>query len=96
MRTYSAKYDVGQDVYILNDKSIYKTTINKIRITVQSPQGLVHGTIGQQDDAQTGICIEYLVEVNRKQYENSYRIDFDWYNQRDIFETRDELIERIK
>ena len=98
MKSYNVKYDVGQEVYMLNKKAIYKSKIEKIRIVEQKPFGVdvVNATKEQQEDAKEGICIEYLFVVDIEDYGNSQKISYDWYNQADVFAQREELIDRIK
>lgn len=100
MKTYNVKYDVGQEVYIISKKSIFKSRIDKIRVVQQSPYGLINGSKQQEEDAKTGICVEYLVvtEIIQMSLDNpqSQRIGYDWYNQSDVFSNRDELISQIK
>lgn len=89
MKKYNVKYEVGQEVYILESKKISKTVIDKIRITEQKPymKGNSNGTYTEMD----GIKIDYLIETKRTQVSSSY----DWYNQEDVFTNKDELITQI-
>ncbi len=49
-------------------------------------------------DGKTGIKIEYLVVTSAEGYgdKGSQKIGFDWYNQRDVFSNREDLINSIK
>lgn len=98
MKSYNVKYDIGQEVYILNNKSIYKSKVEKIRIIEQSPSDLANGTPQQTRDVKSGILIEYLVIIDNFKYGSigSQMIGFDWYNQADVFSDKEELILAIK
>jgi hypothetical protein len=98
MKSYNVKYDIGQEVYILNNKSIYKSKVEKIRIIEQSPSDLANGTPQQTKDFKSGILIEYLVIIEVMTYgsNNSQKVGFDWYNQADVFSDKEELILAIK
>lgn len=98
MKSYNVKYSVGQEVYIISKKAIYKSKIDKIRVTEQRPYGLMNASPQQIEDAKEGISIDYLVVVESTGYgtNGSMMIGFDWYNQRDVFSERDELISQIK
>lgn len=102
MKTYNVKHCINQEVYILNNKSILKTKIEKIRITEQEPYNHPNGSPEQIEDGKTGISIEYLVFIESKPVDinininSAVKIVFDWYKQRDVFAERDELISKIK
>ena len=99
MKSYNVKYSIGQDVYILNNKSVYKSKIDKIRITEQTPRvSVLNGTPNQTADAKDGVVIEYLVQTKVESFGDSggQMIGFDWYNQRDVFSEREELISAIQ
>ena len=70
MKKYNVKYEVGQEVYILESKKISKTVIDKIRITEQKPymKGNSNGTYTEMD----GIKIDYLIETKRTKVSSSY------------------------
>lgn len=91
MKTYNVKYDVGQEVYILLSKKIFKSKIEKIRI--------VHGVPyikGETMEQMDGIEIDYLVVVNEQFYPlGGHSSSYDWYKQDDIFLDKDELLRKI-
>ncbi len=95
---FPVKYEVGQEVYILNAKSVYKTKIDKIKITRRYPTEIRNAPENDIEDGKTGIKIEYLVVTSIEGYGDggSHKIGFDWYNQRDIFSNREDLINSIK
>ena len=95
MKTYDVKYDINQEVYILTGKKIYQSKVEKIRIVQSRPYIKFEGM-----KQMNGIEIEYLVIVSEEEYgestPRSRKIGFDWYNQDDVFATKEELIQSIK
>jgi len=103
MKSYNVKYSIGQLVFVLLGKKAISTPIQKIRITesVKTDYRKEFGaTDNQIKDGKSGITIEYLVQVNYSSTNiimNSAGVyNFDWVNQNDCFETRDDLISQIK
>jgi len=97
MKKYKVKYDINQDVYILSDKKIFKSKIEKIRVIEKAPINLRNGTKEEKEDSKSGICIEYLVIINKELISKAYySVDYDWYHQRDIFPTKEKLVNAIK
>lgn len=93
MKTYNVKYDIGQEVYILLSKKIFKTKIDKISIHHGLPYMKFNGKTIEEND---GIEIKYLVMVNEVLYSSGgHYCDFDWYNQEDVFSDKNELISKI-
>jgi hypothetical protein len=91
MKTYNVKYEVGQDVYILLSKKIFKSKIEKIRIIHSSPY-----IKGETMEEMDGIEIDYLVIVDEKIYPSGgHSYNYDWYEQDDIFLNKDELFRKI-
>ncbi len=94
MRKYNVKYEVGQEVYVLRSKKITKTVVDKIRVTEQQPwrKGNTDGTQTEMD----GIQIDYLIETEKLPLGgNRTQISYDWFNQEDVFTSKDELITQI-
>jgi hypothetical protein len=91
MKTYNVIYDVGQDVYILSSKKIFKSKIEKIRIIHGCPY--IKGETMEQMD---GIEIDYLVMVNEEIYPSGgHSFIYDWYKQDDVFLDKNELLNKI-
>ncbi len=86
MKEYDVKYDIGQEVKIIQDKKIVTSTIDAIRINHTRP--FVDGYDMKHSD---GIKIEYLVMVDNK---ISIRY-FEWINQNDIALNDEELIRKM-
>lgn len=87
MKNYNVKYEIGQEVYILLSKKIFKSKIEKIRVVHSHPYFDGNNNFKEMN----GIVIDYLVIVNEREYSTSY----DWYNQDDIFLDKDELFRKI-
>jgi hypothetical protein len=87
MKNHNVKYEIGQEVYILLSKTIFKSKIEKIRIVHSRPYIDGDNNMKEMD----GIVIDYLVIVNQQQNSTSY----DWYNQDDVFLDKDELFRKI-
>ena len=87
MKNYNVKYEIGQEVYILLSKKIFKSKIEKIRVVHSRPHIDGDNNMKEMD----GIVIDYLVIVNDREYSTSY----DWYNQDDVFLDKDELFRKI-
>jgi len=94
MKEYNVKYDINQMVYILTNKNIYKSSVEKIRITEGVPYCKI---IGNEAVEQSGITIEYLVIISDEPYglNGSTMTSYDWYNQDSVFETKEDLIRSI-
>jgi hypothetical protein len=95
-RTYTTKYDKGDYVWIIHDKSVLKTRIQKIRIT---DMGKHHRLVNPEKiEFHGGVFIEYLVEVNEEEYgeHGSVKCDLEWVNELDVYPTKEKLIESIK
>jgi len=93
-KEYNVKYEVGQEVYVLRNKEITQTTIDKIRVTEQKPytRGTGNGTLTKM----TGITIDYLIEERRISFGvNSTQSVYNWCSQEDVFTDKDELIAQI-
>lgn len=91
MKTYNVKYEVGQDVYILLSKKIFKSKIEKIRIIHSSPY-----VKGETMEEMDGIEIDYLLIVDEKIFSSGgYSYLYDWYKQDDIFLNKDDLLRNI-
>lgn len=100
MKSYDVKYDIGQMVFVLLSKKAMETQIQKIRVIEQPPSNYINGTENQKKNGKDGITIEYLVQVD---YRSDNMImngtgvyNFDWIDQNDIFQTKEELIAQIK
>lgn len=79
------KCDLNQEVYVINNNKISKNIVEKIRITKYKPfKELV--SKGKIIDRE-GIKIEYLIIQNNK---------FDWYEEDDIYLTKEDLIRAIE
>ena len=94
MKEYNVKYEVGQEVCVLRNKKITKNRVNKIRVTEQQPytRGNGDGTLTEMN----GIEVDYLIVTEQiingvKGTQGTY----DWYNQKDVFTNKDELIAQI-
>jgi hypothetical protein len=87
MKTYNVKYERGTEVYILQNKKIIKSSIEKIRIYEKAPYIDADNNMKEMD----GVTIEYLVEIDNGA---SYR-SYDWYKQEDVFLSKDEVLRQI-
>ena len=87
MKNYNVKYEIGQEVYILLSKKIFKSKIEKIRVLHSLPYIDGNNNMKEMD----GLMIDYLVIVNEQKHSTSY----DWYNQDDIFLDKDDLFRKI-
>jgi len=94
MKQYNVKYERGQEVYILLSKKLISSKIEKIRITEAAPYIDANRVPWEEKD---GITIEYLVVVEDREFgENgSHHISYDWFNQDDVFLSKEELIQKI-
>ncbi len=93
-KEYNVKYEVGQEVYVLRNKEITRTIIEKIRVTEQQPH--TRGTGNGTHIKMTGITIDYLIEERRISFGvNSTQSVYNWYSQEDVFTDKDELIAQI-
>jgi hypothetical protein len=88
MKNYNVKYEIGQEVYILLSKKIFKSKIEKIRVLHSLPYIDGNNNMKEMD----GLMIDYLVIVNEQKHSTSY----DWYNQDDIFLDKDDLFRKIE
>ena len=97
MKEYNVNYKVNQEVYILTNKKIYKTHIDKIRVTEQHPFNEFVNIITGETRKSNGIEIDYLIMDEETPFgdRNNTRRSYDWYNQKDVFENKDELIKNI-
>jgi len=99
MKTFESKYDIEQEVYVLTNKKIYKTSIENIKITHVKPHKLLKFVNKEAVLTDTdGITIEYLVEIYREQQPGckGVSINYDWYKEEDVFLDKEELIRKIK
>lgn len=87
MKNYNVNYEIGQEVYILLSKKIFKSKIEKIRIVHSRPYIDGNNNMKEMD----GIVIDYLVSKNEREYSTEY----EWYNQDDVFLDKDELLRKI-
>lgn len=87
MKNYDVKYEIGQEVYILLPKKIFRSKIEKIRVVNSRPY--IDGN--NNSKKMDGIVIDYLVIINEDEYMTSY----DWYGQDDIFLDKDELSQKL-
>jgi len=87
MKEYNVKYELGQDVFILLSRKIFKSKIESIRIVQSRPYIDGNNNMKEMD----GIVIDYLVVVEEREHFTSY----DWYNQDDVFVDKDDLIRKI-
>ncbi len=94
MKKYNVKYEVGEEVYVLKNKTITQAKINKIRVTEQQPytRGNSDGTLTEK----SGIEIDYLIQDSIISFgANSSQRTYNWYNEEDVFTNKDELIAQI-
>jgi len=94
MKQYNIKYGRGEEVYILLSKKIFSTKIEKIRIIEAAPY--IDGNITPWKE-KDGITIDYLVVTEDRAYgENgSHFTSYDWFNQDDVFSSKEELLQKI-
>lgn len=94
---YTTKYNRADknDVYVFINKKVVKTKIIKTRITDQED----YKTTGVNGSVLTlsGLKIEYLVGLEIQAFGESGTIQsMDWYDEKDVYETREELIANIE
>lgn len=88
------KYDLDQEIYVILNKKILKSKIEKIRIIKYKPYQEVLGS-GKLID-HNGIKIEYLV-INYDTMIGSIRTsNYEWFDENDVYGTKDELIRAIE
>ena len=88
MKQYNVKYDIDQEVYVLQSKTISKTHIDEIKIIQARPYYDGNNNLKEMD----GVRIQYLVMIKQNGSMRSY----DWFDQKDVFTDREELIRRIE
>lgn len=98
MKINNTKYDLGDEVFVLNSKFIKQTTVENIRINIVKPYTELK--INNKKTSlveRDGITIEYLVEVSREQPLgcNGVQSYYDWYKEEDVFNNKEELIRQI-
>jgi hypothetical protein len=91
MKSYNIKFDINQEVYILTNKAICKSKIEKIRIIECEPYKK-YDEVKKCVVDMSGIEIDYLVIT--KEFNNFH--DSEWYPQDEIFETKEDLFNAIK
>ena len=93
IKTYTVKFDVGQEIYLITDKKIIKTKIERIKIEDRSPFKEIASMTKDSIDIKerTGLTINYLVTTHYEE-NASYH---DWFLEDDIALTQDELIQKI-
>lgn len=85
MKKYNVKYDIGQEVYTLENKKIIKAHIESIRVYERQPynKGVRNNLIDMNS-----IEIEYLIPkegLSIRHRPSSNWITYDWYNQENVF-----------
>jgi len=93
---YNEKYNLKQEVYIITNSTIYKTIVEKIRVTKQEPYSLISSDIVEVENAKNGICIEYFVMCNMDSNANLRRCEYDWFYEANVFSTKTEAIVTMK
>lgn len=94
MKTYTAKFDRNQEVFVLLDKKIFKSTISQVRITERQPYKRILNTISGSLQEIPSVLVEYL--ICGEYDEARTMLPFNWYSESDVFETKEELIAQIK
>lgn len=87
MKEYDVKYDIEQEVKVIQNKKIITTTIDAIRIN--HVRSFIDGN--NEMKRNNGITIEYLVPVDNRINVRCY----DWFNQDDIALDDKELIRKM-
>ena len=88
MRSYDVKYDLGQEVYVISQRQIIRTIIDKIKIEHSTPW--VNGN--RNMEVMSGIEISYLVATEKRSNCTSY----DWFKSEEVALKPEELIKDIK
>ena len=91
MKSYDIKFELGQEVYILTNKAIHKSRIEKIRVVEGKPYKKYDNSSESLVDV-SGIEIDYMVVTKEI---NQY-IEFEWYPQDEVFETKQDVFNAIK
>jgi len=93
MKKYDVKYVIGDPVYVLLDKKIFSSKIESIEVRETKPYiELVKNEYVNKD----GISVKYLVLVKEVKYETGgSHQSFDWYDQDQVFNSKEELIHSI-
>ena len=96
MKTYDVRYEVGDEVYILLSKKIFKSYIDGIKVTETKPYKCMKGRNNEILEFN-GITISYLVMTHETKFDNGCsEKGFDYYDQADLFGSKEELIANIK
>lgn len=91
MKNYDVKYEIGQEIYIILNKTIIKSSIKKIRIIHD-----IDYIDGKTLEKMSGITIEYLVITKEETYPSGGCSQaFDWHFQDEIYLDKDELFRKI-
>ncbi len=80
------KINIGDEVFILMNKTIFKSKIEKIRTIERAPYFSMN-----DNEMKTGIEVDYLVVVKQTETTTSY----DWYPSSDVFKSKEDLIKKI-
>ncbi len=96
MKTYTTKFnrEENPDVWIFINKTAIKSKINKVRIS-DNPDNMVFN--GIEYKKQSGFKIEYLISGESKQISSDSTITpMEWYEEKDVYATKEELIASIQ
>lgn len=93
--TFKSKFEIGQDVYIIVNSHVFKSIVSAIKVKIEKP-AKVESLMGRwpetlKQDIIEGITVELLV----LSYEKEGLRHYNWYNQRDVFESEGELIKDV-
>jgi len=89
------KYSIDDVVYILSEKKIFRSRISEVRVEVRKPhQALL---VPYEIVDRNGIKIEYLVITSEVIIPGitGTQTNYDWYDEKDIFISKEELIANI-
>lgn len=90
MKTFTTKYDIGSEIYVILKQNIIRTKIEKINISYQGKYNSFDINKGEET-VMDGIEIKYLI----LEPITLGRSECHWYNEKDVYVTKEEVIAAI-
>ena len=89
------KYNVRDKVFVLTDKKIFETYIEKVKVEQSFCCGRIKSdmTIEEWD----GLSIQYLIETKATQPPGckGWMREYDWFDEKDVYTDKESLIAKI-
>ena len=92
MKTYTAKFECKQPVFVILNKGILESIISQVKITDRQGYKELNEKTHEYEDVS--LLIQYLIPG--KYDESRHILPYEWYPEKDIFETKEELLLTIK